>query len=887
MAPLFTSTLANWGDAPALLFPDRDPITYRELADRVSRKSATFGPGKMLVAVEASHSEHAIIGYLAALHAGHVVVMVPPGDYPQSAIIDEAFAPDISLRQRGGRWEMTGSRRSRSEAGLPPHPDLTLLLMTSGSTGRAKAVRLSSQNLDANAASIAQYLGLKPSDRSCLVLPLHYCYGLSVLHSHLSVGASLYFPKIPISDPQFCERLERSGCTNFSGVPYSYELLESIDFRNRPPASLRLMTVAGGRLSPDIIRRYNRLMRENGGEFFAMYGQTEATARLAYVPPDQLEGNEDRIGIAIPGGALTLEDEERRTILSPRQPGELVYRGPNVMMGYASSRRELTHGHELDCLKTGDLAELDEQGLFRICGRLKRISKIAGLRISHDAMEETLEKHGIRAAVIGDDKAIHAYCAGPADELEVNRILAAASGLTLLQVGATSQTKLPRLSSGKIDYGRLTQQSSARSTENEGRQETVQDVFAQLFYPARVGPRDSFLSLGGDSLRFVQLSIALERILGEAPPNWEKLSVSDLARRVKRTETAPKLEASLLIRALAILFVVVQHETLWPIPGGSAAMVLLVGFGLARFQWRAVTEFDIVRLLRSALPIVIPYYLIVAGYAVAWGEVPWASVVMAGNFGFADPERHTMLPYLYWFVEAYCQMLLLFAGFFALPPVRKMAAWSPFSAGLVLLGVALLARLIIPDLWQIGNRQIFTLPWMLYLAAIGFLAAFADTTATRLLLMAAGTAIFCFFAFYESVWIGTRVKYFLQIPVLALLLFLPRLPVPRSLKALVLPVSAAGFHIYLLHRFMPELLLLPLSGKIPAPVFSILAIVGGLALGVMAWWAQKQVLSFLSEHRDLPFGMTAAALRRRCSAICDFAKRISVATVTGDGGFRG
>ncbi|CAN7596423.1 AMP-binding protein [Pararhizobium sp. LjRoot235] len=862
MAPLFTSALANWGDAPALLFPDRDPITYRELADRVSRKSAAFGPGKMLVAVEAAQSEHAIIGYLAALQAGHAVVMIPPDDRAQGAIIEEAFAPDISLRQRGGRWEMTGSLCSRGEVGVPPHPDMALLLMTSGSTGRAKAVRLSHQNLDGNAASIAQYLGLTPCDRSCMVLPLHYCYGLSVLHSHICAGASLYFPKIPISDPRFCERLELAGCTNFSGVPYSYELLESIDFRNKLPASLRFMTVAGGRLSPDIIRRYNRLMRENGGAFFAMYGQTEATARLAYVPPDQLDGNEDRIGIAIPGGALTLDDEEGRSILSPRQPGELVYRGPNVMMGYASARRDLAHGRELDCLKTGDLAELDDQGLFRICGRLKRISKIAGLRISHDAMEEALEKHGIRAAVVGDDQAIHAYCAGPAEELAVNRILAAASGLTLLQVGATSRAKLPRLSSGKIDYGRLTAQFSAKNTESDNRQETVQEVFAQLFYPARVGPRDSFLSLGGDSLRFVQLSIALERILGEAPPNWEKLSVSELARRVKRTETAPKLEASLLIRALAILFVVVQHETLWPIPGGSAAMVLLVGFGIARFQWRAVTDFDIVRLFRSALPIVIPYYLIVAGYAVAWGEVPWASVVMAGNFGFADPERHTMLPYLYWFIEAYCQMLLLFAGFFALPPVRKMAARSPFSSGLVLLGVALLARLIIPYLWQIGNRQIFTLPWMLYLAAIGFLAAFADTTAKRLLLMAAGTAVFCFFAFYESVWIGTRVKYLLQIPVLALLLFLPRLSVPRAVKALVLPVSTAGFHIYLLHRFTPELLLLPFSGKIPAPVFSILSIVGGVVLGVIAWWTQKQVLSFLSKHRDLPLGMTTAALRR-------------------------
>jgi acyl-CoA synthetase (AMP-forming)/AMP-acid ligase II len=870
MAPLFTSALANWGDAPALLFPDRDPITYKELADRVSQTSTAFGLQKMLVGVEASHTEHAIIGYLAALQSGHAVIMIPPTDQAQGTVIEEAFAPDITCRQIDGRWRSIKSLRGRDRHEIPPHPDLALLLMTSGSTGRAKAVRLSARNLDANAASIAQYLGLSATDRGCMALPLHYCYGLSVLHSHLSVGASLYFPKMSLSDPQFPHRLEQSGCTNFSGVPYSYELLESIDLRSRLPSSLRFMTVAGGRLSPDIIRRYNHRMRENGGAFFVMYGQTEGTARLAYVPPDRLEGNEDRIGIAAPGGTLTLEDETGRTIVSPGRPGELVYRGPNVMMGYASSRRELTHGHELDCLKTGDLAEMDDEGLFRICGRLKRISKIAGLRISHDAMEATLEKFGISAAVIGDDRSIHAYCTGPACETSVKHILAAASGLTLLQVGATPHADLPRLSSGKIDYGRLAQQFAGRCTESESRQETVQNVFAQLFYPARVGPQDSFLSLGGDSLRFVQLSIALERILGEAPPNWEKLAVSVLAGKVKRTETAPKLEASLLIRALAILFVVVQHETLWPIPGGSAAMVLLVGFGLARFQWRAVTELDIARLFRSALPIVIPYYLIVAGYTFAWGEVPWASVFMAGNFGFADPDRHTMLPYLYWFVEAYCQVLLLFAGFFALSPIRKIAASSPFSAGLVLLGVALLARLVIPDIWQIGNRQIFTLPWILYLAAIGFLAAFADTTAKRLLLMAAGAVVFSFFAFYESVWIGTRVKYFLQIPVLALLLFVPRLSVPRAVKALVLPVSAASFHIYLLHRFMPELLLLPLSGKIPLPVFSVLAIVGGVALGVIAWWSQKQGLSFLSRHRDLPFKMTITALRRDHPVAVDF-----------------
>ncbi|MDW5316189.1 AMP-binding protein [Rhizobium sp. PL01] len=136
--------------------------------------------------MEASHSEHAIIGYLAALQAGHAGVLLPPTDPALGAVIDEAFAPEISFLHIDGRWWLIEPPRSRGQHGIPPHPDLALLLMTSGSTGRARAVKLSTRNLDANAASIAQYLGLTP---------LHYCYGLSVLHSHLSVGAKHLFPE--------------------------------------------------------------------------------------------------------------------------------------------------------------------------------------------------------------------------------------------------------------------------------------------------------------------------------------------------------------------------------------------------------------------------------------------------------------------------------------------------------------------------------------------------------------------------------------------------------------------------------------------------------------------------------------------------------------------
>ncbi len=158
----------------------------------------------------------------------------------------DMFEPDCAYRRIDGRWRtehLCGSDE-------PLHPNLSVLLSTSGSTGGCKAVRLSAANIAANARSIAEYLDLGADDRACLVLPLHYSYGLSVLNAHLSVGASLYIPNGSILDRGFLDGLAESGCTNLSGVPYSYELLEKVGFRDRAFPQLRFMTVAGGRLAP-------------------------------------------------------------------------------------------------------------------------------------------------------------------------------------------------------------------------------------------------------------------------------------------------------------------------------------------------------------------------------------------------------------------------------------------------------------------------------------------------------------------------------------------------------------------------------------------------------------------------------------------------------------
>jgi len=837
MIPGFVANLASGGDAPALVFPGGWVITYAELARRVDRQAQEFGTGKRLVAVEARASEHAIIAYLAALKMGHAVALLPPDDAAAADRFEADFQPDCRYRRVDGRWRCDSSDGAPSD---DLHPDLALLLSTSGSTGLSRWVRLSAANLDANATAIASYLDLERSDRAALILPLHYCYGLSVLHAHLAAGASVFVAGKSILEPGFVADLRRSGCTNLAGVPYSYELLERIGFREEQLPDLRFMTVAGGRLSPELVRRYHAHLSGDGRRFFVMYGQTEATARIAFVPPEQLADNTDRIGVAIPGGALRLVDDEGRAIEADETPGELVYRGPNVMMGYAAGRGDLARGAEIAELRTGDLAVRDRHGFYRIVGRLRRMSKIAGLRIGHDALEHALAARGIEAAVVGDDRRVLATYAAAHSEDEVRQLLVAASGLAPFHVKAKAVDTLPRLETGKVDYERL---KADLADQPPGRSDSVQEVFRQAFFPHRVRDNDSFASLGGDSLRYVQLTMGLERVLGYVPTRWEHRPIAELATRRRREKPATQaLSTDLVVRALAVLLVVMHHATHWPIPIGAPAMVMLIGYSLARFQSNALFEGDILRVLRPLLTVLAPYYLIVAGYAIAWGEVPWASVFLVANFGFADPRDHTMVPFLYWFVEIFVQLMLIWTALFLVPPVRRFARRDPFAFGLAFLAAAMALRFAMPLLWpMIGGRQIFTIPWVLYLAIFGWCVVFADTPRKKLVLLAAGVVVFPLVAYFGGNWVGSWVRYMAQLLCLAVLLYAPQLRLPRPAVGLFLPIAAASYHIYLFHRFAPEIILQPLESALPEPLFTAVAIVSGVAVGLLAYEIQKVI----------------------------------------------
>jgi long-chain acyl-CoA synthetase len=326
-----------------------------------------------------------LVAYLACLQARHVALLLPPDLSPSAfEALVEQYRPTWRCRADATAQPGQVSWQALANATQPPtlHENLALLLSTSGSTGSAKLVRLSHRALQANAESIAQYLELDRAARAITVLPPSYSYGLSVINSHLQAGACLVLREMSVLSKDFVKVLDEQAITSISGVPYIYQMLRRTDFMRHPLPALRTLTQAGGRLDPRLIEEFARWAGQTQRRFVVMYGQTEATARISYVPPQTLARKIGSIGIAIPGGSLALDPQSQ----------ELIYRGPNAMMGYAHTHDDLARGDDLGGeLRTGDLARVDADGYYYVTGRLKRFVKLAGNRMGLDELEQAAE----------------------------------------------------------------------------------------------------------------------------------------------------------------------------------------------------------------------------------------------------------------------------------------------------------------------------------------------------------------------------------------------------------------------------------------------------------------------------------------------------------------
>lgn len=463
---MIDAVLAHRGDQPALIAPAEGArLGFTELGVRVEALAellrAAVAP-RQLVFLAPGPDLQAVLLYFACLRARLPVCLAEPQAEPlarltriyrpalllapDTLVIPEGYTPGGSLVPG-----YTAARPASSSEAVA-HPDLALLLTTSGSTGSPKLVRLTARNLEANARAIAEYLALGPEERAVQSLPMYYSYGLSVLHSHLLAGGSVVLTPHSFMRPEFWRDVDEQRATSFAGVPYMYETLRRLRFDPARHPSLRTLTQAGGALRRELVTHFHDRCVAAGARLVVMYGQTEATARISYVPPGRLSEKAGSIGRPIPGGQLRLEPLEGMDGAG----AELVYEGPNVMMGYAESPADLALGDvQQGVLRTGDLGTVDAEGYFTVVGRLKRFAKLFGRRVSLEDVEREVESaFPVRAIATEAGERLRLCVA--ADEAVADDALVAHLARFLAvppaAIALRRMAELPLTATGKKDY---------------------------------------------------------------------------------------------------------------------------------------------------------------------------------------------------------------------------------------------------------------------------------------------------------------------------------------------------------------------------------------------------------------------------------------------------
>lgn len=784
LATGFAVDLARHGNRPALHTPDGS-ISYAALARRVAASraglDAVAGP-RQLVRLRPAPTVDFVVAWLASLTGGHATLLTHNDGL--------ARAYTSSVEHDGHDWRPTGT----SAPAL--HPDLRLLLSTSGSTGSPKLVRLSAANLDANASAIASYLGLTSDDVAVTTLPLDYCYGLSVLHSHLAVGGSLMLDDRSVTDPGLWADARARGVTSFAGVPHTFDLLGAAGWPELP--TLRQVTQAGGRMAPERVQALAEQGRVEGWDLFVMYGQTEATARMAYLPPDLTLTHPWAVGIAIPGGTLRIDP------VDGTEPGvgELVYSGPNVMMGYAESPADLALGQGNQELRTGDLARISE-GLVEIVGRRSRFAKLFGQRIDLDRLQALLGVSGYDVACTESHDATHLVVAVPdrPDAVLLAEIASAAAtdtGLPPHALRVIAIDELPRRSNGKVDQQAISRLMPAEVVETDPADLQLTRLYARVLGREAVRPDDSFITLGGDSLSYVELSLRLEPVLGNVPTDWPERTVAELAERAapplagarSRPRHWVQLDTTIALRAIAIVLIVGSHTDLWVLLGTAHVLLAVAGANFARFHLALPTSASRVRRsLQAAARIIVPSVLWIGAVTLVTRDYDWRSVLLLndllGGKGWSEPAWH------YWFIEVVLLFGLAAGLLTAIDRVRLLERRHRFAFAA---GLAVIA--LVPRFWATSSSYdgdvIHSSQFVAWLFTIGWAAAVATSVPHRMIVSA---------LLLVGIWdfTGNADREELIVLGILALVWLPTVPWPRVLVGLTGTIASASLYVYLTH----------------------------------------------------------------------------------------
>ena len=461
----FYNNLLDFHDN-VLFTSNSNKFTYYEI-NNICDEMSIYIKDKSLLFLLCSNCEEAITGYLACLKSGSVPLLINSSinesllknlinkykpNYlwlPKKYTISESYLPIFSW----GSYDLVRSIRPITHN---IYSDLALLLMTSGSTGSPLLVRQSYSNLNSNTKAIIESLNIASGDKPITTLPFNYTYGLSIINTHIASGCEIVLTDKSIIDKEFWNLINLNKITTFGGVPYTFQMLDRIGFENMDLPSLRTITQAGGKLDKNLSLKFAKICEKKLIDFIVMYGQTEATARMSYLPKGYSISKAGSIGVPIPRGEFTIEDENKNIVTKAEISGELIYKGENVCLGYAECIEDLSKGDENNgFLRTGDIAKFDIDGFYYIEGRIKRYIKIFGNRVSLDEIE-----------TIAKENNFNCVCAGREDKLfiiseeyeilsDVKKLISKTTGFHPTSIQTYHIPKIPRNESGKVLYEKL------------------------------------------------------------------------------------------------------------------------------------------------------------------------------------------------------------------------------------------------------------------------------------------------------------------------------------------------------------------------------------------------------------------------------------------------
>ena len=450
------------------MYTERETWSYKQLYFTSSKIASIIGK-RTLIFILCTNTPESIAGYVACINNKIVPAMI-------DAHLDvELLSNLVNTYKPAYLWMPQNCKKdfqeystvfslgdyillATGESAYSLHDNLALLMTTSGSTGSPKFVRLSYENIRSNTESIIKYLGINASECSITNLPMHYVYGLSIINTHLYAGGSLVVTDKNFFFKEFWQMFTEHKVTNFGGVPYTFEMLRRLRFFSKELPDLRTITQAGGKLDPELHKKFAEYANKYGKRFIVMYGAAEATARMGYLPAEYSLRKCGSMGIAIPGGSFTLEDENGKKIEEIDTEGELVYRGYNVMMGYAECGEDLSRGDDMKgVLRTGDLAKRDREGFYTIVGRKKRFLKMYGKRTNLAEVEHLLRQHFCISEVAcgGIDDCLYVFIIEDIPDEEIIKYLSKKIGFPRSAFCVKHIDEIPKNSSGKTLYREL------------------------------------------------------------------------------------------------------------------------------------------------------------------------------------------------------------------------------------------------------------------------------------------------------------------------------------------------------------------------------------------------------------------------------------------------